>query len=207
MRLACALTAILALSACKKTDPEATTDNTKPQATESGAGPVVTKDISDEGLQVVERDLNNDKRSDTFTYQRPRPGQAPLIVRKEQDINFDGKIDIVSFFSLAGVLEREEYDGDFDGKTEITDYFQPQAACSNAPLRVSSEADTDFDGRPDKFTYYTANAECRPRPTHEERDENGDGKIDYWLRYDDKGAVVISGKDTNGDGRMDVREE
>ena len=38
-------------------------------------------------------------------------------------------------------------------------------------------------------------------------DVDGDGEIDYWLRFDVSGNVIKTGKDLDGDGKMDVREE
>jgi hypothetical protein len=91
-------------------------------------------------------------------------------------------------------------DGDFDGSYDTTDYYKDG-------VRVMSERDTTFDGRPNVFSYYEASTSGRGKITHQERDENGDGEIDYWLRFDISGNVIKTGKDVDGDGKMDVREE
>ena len=39
------------------------------------------------------------------------------------------------------------------------------------------------------------------------RDTNGDGKVDFWEYFDDAGKVIRTGKDVDGDGVMDVRQE
>ena len=35
----------------------------------------------------------------------------------------------------------------------------------------------------------------------------GDGKIDVWERFSPQGDVIRTGRDTNGDGKVDEREE
>jgi hypothetical protein len=40
-----------------------------------------------------------------------------------------------------------------------------------------------------------------------ESDTNGDGKVDFWEYFDDAGKVIRTGKDLDGDGVMDVRQE
>jgi hypothetical protein len=40
-----------------------------------------------------------------------------------------------------------------------------------------------------------------------ERDTNADGKIDFWEYLDESGNVVKVGRDVDGDGVMDVRND
>lgn len=184
--------ALLIQFACgnKKADPEATTS----EAYQELQRQVVQRETS-EGLVLVEIDLNSDSKPDVFNYYRERSNAARLLVRKELDMNLDGRIDIISHFDDTGALVREEMDGDFDGQFDWTDHYQ------NAK-RVMSEADTNYDGKLDVFTYYD-----NGKPTRKERDTDGDGRIDFWERFDESGNVIKTGADTTCDGKMDVREE
>jgi hypothetical protein len=161
---------------------------------------VVEKKLPEEGLILVEVDLDIDGQPDIFNYYRERADAPRIIVKKEVDLNHDGRVDVISYFDIRGELEREEMDGDFDGTFDTTDYYKNGN-------RVMSERDTSFDGRPNVFSYYEVSDGERGKITHQERDENGDGQIDYWLRFDAAGNVIKTGRDIDGDGKMDVREE
>ena len=65
-------------------------------------------------------------------------------MRKELDLNRDGKVDVVSYFDTEGQLEKEEMDSDYDGRFDWTDRYQDG-------IRVMSEYDTDYDGLPNVF--------------------------------------------------------
>jgi hypothetical protein len=161
---------------------------------------VVEKTLPEEGLTLVEVDLDINGQADIFNYYREREDAPRILVKKEVDLNYDGRVDVISYFDIRGDLEREEMDGDFDGTFDTTDYYKDGS-------RVMSERDTSFDGRPNVFSYYDASGGERGKITHQERDENGDGQIDYWLRFDSSGNVIKTGRDLDGDGKMDVREE
>ncbi|MBK8181009.1 MAG: hypothetical protein IPK67_19405 [Planctomycetes bacterium] len=65
-----------------------------------------------------------------------------------------------------------------------------------------SEVDADYNGVFDLFKYYESGKVRR-----KERDTNADGKIDFWEYFDDQGNVVKTGKDIDGDGVMDIRDQ
>jgi antitoxin component YwqK of YwqJK toxin-antitoxin module len=148
-----------------------------------------------DGNLVVEVDLDGDDRADIFNYFRKLEGEGRLLLRKEMDLNKDGRIDVWSFFTETGVLEREEMDGDFDGNIDWIDHYQ-------GGKRVMSEIDTQNSGRFDLFKYYESGNIRR-----KERDTTGDGNVDHWEYFDDEGNVVKVGWDIDGDGQMDVRED
>lgn len=150
---------------------------------------------SGDGLVVQAIDVNGDRTADVFNYMRERQDATPLMVRKETDLNWDGRIDVRAWFDDTGALTKEEMDGDFDGRVDWTDHYQGNR-------RVFSEVDTDFDGVFDLFKYYESGKVRR-----KERDTNADGKIDFWEYFDDQGNVVKTGKDLDGDGVMDVRDQ
>ena len=73
---------------------------------------------------------------------------------------------------------------------------------------VMTEVDTDGNGKMDQFSYYESpSMGATPRITRKERDTNGDTLIDIWERFDENGVVNRTGRDTDGDGKMDERDE
>lgn len=183
---------ILSLSACakKKSDADAQYES---QVRESS---LLSEKINDEGLIEQRIDMNADKRPDVFNYYREGANDGPRrMVRKETDLNMDGRIDVRSWFEDTGAIEREELDGDFDGRVDWVDHYR-------SSKRVMSEVDTDYNGVFDLFKYYESGKVRR-----KERDTNADGKIDFWEYFDDQGNVVKTGKDLDGDGVMDVRDQ
>jgi hypothetical protein len=178
----------------------------KKKAPEAGASKealtqrVIEKVLPDQGLVLVEIDLNADGRPEIFNFYRERTDAPRLLIRKETDLNADGQVDVISYFDAEGGLEKEESDGDFDGRFDMTDYFK-------GGRRVMAEWDSDYDGRPNVFRYYQANTTGAMRITHEERDTDGNGQVDFWIRFDGDGNVIKTGADTDGDGKMDMREE
>ena len=177
---------VLSFSACAAKKAET---GELPQAS------VLSETPAGDGLNIQSIDINGDKQADVFNYVRPRSDAAPLLIRKETDLNWDGRIDVRAWFDEDGVLTKEEMDGDFDGHVDWTDHYQ-------GTRRVMSEVDTDFDGVYDLFKYYEGAVLRR-----KERDSNKDGKVDLWEYFDDKGQVVKTGQDVDGDGVMDVRSE
>jgi hypothetical protein len=155
---------------------------------------------SEEGLVLVEIDLNSDGRPDVFNHYRERSQATRLLVRKDVDLNWDGKVDITSFYDDTARLVREEMDNDFDGKVDIVDHYQ-------GGVRVMSEVDTEYDGRFDLWKYYEQPPGGKPMLRRKERDTNADGKVDYWEYFNDQGQVVKTGRDVDGDGVMDERQE
>ena len=137
---------------------------------------------------------------DIKNYYRERSDAPRLLVRKEMDLNRDGKTDVISLFDPDGMLEREELDADYDGRFDWIDHYQKGE-------RVMSEYDTDSDGRPNVFKYYIKGSDGLVHLDRKERDEDGDGAIDVWEKFSQAGEVTRTARDTDGDGRMDVRED
>ncbi len=156
--------------------------------------PAMVEKASNDGLILVEIDLNSDGRPEVFNYYRERTQADRLLVRKEVDLNKDSRIDVRSFYDETGTLTREEMDGDFDGQVDWVDHYQGER-------RVMSEVDTDYNGVFDLFKYYEGGNVKR-----KERDTDGDGRVDFWEHFDAEGNVDKVGRDTDGDGQMDVRE-
>jgi len=156
---------------------------------------LLTEKIGAGGLIEQQIDLNKDERPDVFNFYRARKETTRLLVRKEVDLNWDGKIDVRTWFTDSGEIEKEEMDGDFDSRVDWIDHYK-------GGRRVMSEIDSDYDGAMDLFKYYE-NGKLRRK----ERDSKGDGRIDFWEYLDEQGNVLRTGRDVDGDGVMDIRDE
>lgn len=162
--------------------------------------PPITERPAEAGLVESMIDLDGDGKPEIRNFFRERADAPRLLVRKEVDMNRDGKTDVISYFTDDGALDREEMDSDYDGFFDWTDHYQKG-------VRVMSEYDSDNDGRPNVFKYFTRGDDGTVHLDRKERDEDGDGKIDVWERYDASGNVIRMGRDTDGDGKVDIREE
>lgn len=147
-----------------------------------------------DGLTEEHVDLNGDGVGEVTNYWRDRAGAERLLVHKDTDLNHDSKVDVRASFE-DGLRVTEEMDGDFDGRTDWVDHYI-------SGKRSYSEIDTDWNGTFDLFKYYETG-----RVRRKERDTNADGRVDFWEYLDDQGNVVKTGKDNDGDGKMDVRDQ
>lgn len=149
-----------------------------------------------EGTEITERfDLNGDKEPDVWKISfLPDESGEKTLLRKELDINFDGKVDILKFYDVNGDLEREEMDLDFDGRIDAANVY-------DAGVLAVREVDTAFDGGTDVWKYYDAGALVR-----KERDANGDGAVDSWEYFKD-GKLTRVGSDRDGDGEPEFFED
>lgn len=149
----------------------------------------------DGGLTEVTVDLDGDGRAEVTNYVRARTDAPDLVLRKDVDLNRDGRVDVRSVFDDGGLRVEENLDQDFDGRADWVDHY------INGK-RSYAEIDTNFDGVFDVFKYYENGLVRR-----KERDSNGDGRIDTWEYLDGGGNVVKTGRDIDGDGKMDTRED
>jgi hypothetical protein len=136
---------------------------------------------------IVAVDVNGDGRPDIRTVMR---GGRPYC--RETDANFDGRVDIIRFFDDQGRPTRVEDDYDFDGRIDVV------ATYENGVI-VSDMLDTNFDGRTDTWRDYENGHVSEMR-----RDTNSDGRVDTWERFDERGRLIYTGLDTNGDGEPDA---
>lgn len=156
---------------------------------------VMTEEPTDDGLVKQLVDMDGDGQADVHNYFRERADGPRLLVRKDSDLNRDSKIDVRTHFDTTGRIEKEEMDGDFDGNIDWVDHYQ-------GGKRTLSEVDTNYDRAFDLFKVYEGGTVRR-----KERDTDFDGKVDFWEYLDDKGNVTKVGRDIDGDGVMDVRED
>jgi hypothetical protein len=160
----------------------------------TGTAGVLTTRVTADGLTAEEVDLDGDGKVEIVNYYRAS-GEGRLLLKKDVDLNRDGRMDVRSTFDEAGLRVLEEMDGDFDGRADVVDHYI-------AGKRSMTEKDTDYDGTFDLFSYYEGGKVRR-----KERDSNRDGKVDFWEYLDDSGAVIKTGRDRDGDGVMDERSQ
>lgn len=146
------------------------------------------------GTQLSTVDINGDKKPDVWNYTVPatdkhgKPRQR--LVRKELDLNWDGKVDLVRVYADDESIREEIFDLDFDGKPDqVTQY-------ENGVV-VKKSRDLSNTGRPSQWSYYENGKLVR-----KERDTNADGKVDYW-EYWSGGKLERIGEDLDFDGKVD----
>ena len=144
--------------------------------------------------KVTRYDLNHDGTPDVFSSSITVKGEdgkeVQRTVRKELDLNYDGKIDITKFYDDSEQVDKEAYDLDFDGKVDQVNFYV-KGVC------VRKERDLNYDGKADLWLFLEKNHIVR-----KERDNNGDGKVDYW-EYWENDQVDRVGEDLDGDGTVD----
>jgi hypothetical protein len=163
-------------------------------ATSSGDQSVGAVRLPDDKFDVSccnkrEFDLNRDGKPDSYQFVKVIDND-PVVVRKENDVNFDGRIDLVRNLSDKGELVEERLDNDFDGRIDLVVSFEKGAI-------VKKEYDTNFDDKTDLWRYFDKGVINR-----EEADLNYDGRVDYW-EYFEAGKLDRVGIDRDADGNVD----
>jgi hypothetical protein len=116
------------------------------------------------------------------------------VVRKERDLNGDGKIDIWEAYDEDGNVSKQVCDLDFDGKPDLVVTYEKG-------LLVKKELAPGFDGMARTVAYFENGKLVR-----KERDRSGAGKIDTWEYYEN-GELDRIGYDDDGDGQVDRWEK
>lgn len=170
---------------------------TSAQRLEDGKGEVLSASIrrtSSGDEKVTEFDLNGDKKADVWTYTatvKDADGKSvERLVRKELDLNWDGKIDMTRTYDDKEQIVQEALDMDFDGKIDQINYFEKGVI-------VRKERDMMASGRPTCWLFYE-----KGKLVRKEKDTNTDGKVDYW-EYWEGDQVDRVGEDLDGDGTVD----
>jgi hypothetical protein len=144
--------------------------------------------------KVVQYDMNRDGKPDVWEYSvsvKDAEGKSvDRLVRKEMDLNFDGKVDAVYWYDDKGDKVREQLDLDFDGKVDETIFFEKGQV-------VRKERDLNGDGKVDTWLFYE-----RGQLVRKERDTKGTGRVDYW-EFWENGQIDRIGEDLDGDGNVD----
>lgn len=199
--------AAVAITGCGSASEAKRDEGAKGSAAAPAGDEQGSTELQQDGSSAIERvDINGDRKADVFKFYRVLSGEGAdakkVLIRKEMDVNFDQKIDIVQYF--AGemgkeVLVREEMDLDFDGRVDETRHYKDG-------VKHLVELDLGFDGRTDTWRYYqqtkTEDGKTVVRLVEKRRDTNGDGAVDVWEYYTG-GSLQKIGYDTDGDGSPD----
>jgi len=153
-----------------------------------------TKVEGSETVQIL--DLNGDGKADVWKVSVKLPGakERLLLIRKDLDVNFDGRVDIRRHYGESGDVEREEMDLDFDTRVDAVHFYRKGAL-------YMSEIDMAFDGTTDVWKFYDDGELVR-----KERDLDGDSSVDSW-EYWKAGRLVRKGSDRDGDGEPEYFED
>jgi hypothetical protein len=161
-------------------------------------------------------DLNQDGKADVRKIYA-KSGDTEVVVCREADLNFDRTLDMFVYFDETGAIKRDEIDLDYDGVIDIISYYangkvvkQELDTNSNGvvdrvrfledgvPTRV--EGDTNGDGKVDYWEYYDAGKLIRVG-----MDTDGDGRADTWNRDEatppEAGASVAPAAAGEGDDK------
>lgn len=194
LRLGVSLAVSLAIGllGCNGAEEKGDAPATNLAVVDGGAKRIPADDFDYDAHQQRPLDLNKDGIPDAYQYSRVVDDQ-PAIFRKEVDINFDGKIDLIRSFNKKGDLVAERLDHDFDGRIDVVNHFEKGVI-------IKKEYDTNFDSNVDLWRYFDKGTIAR-----KEADLNHDGKVDYWEYYEE-GKLDRIGVDRDSDGEVDEWE-
>ena len=115
--------------------------------------------------------------------------KSDVMVRQEEDRDYDGKTDSVLRFA-RGKLSAREIDTNNDGLPDIWERYQ-------SGRQVERNLDRDYNGTPDAFYEFEGKYLARER-----HDADNDGKVDLWIKYK-AGRRASAEEDRDRDGRVD----
>ncbi len=150
---------------------------------------------------VEKADINLDGKDDVWVHlqesQDPeRPGYViRKLIRKEADLNFDGRIDIVRLFNDKEQLVEESVDLDFDGKNDSVTYYE------NNVVKTKDF----FQG--DREVVFIRKVYASGKLAEVRRDDDRNGVFDYCEVWYEGVKMLRHGKDLNGDGDCDHWEQ
>lgn len=128
-------------------------------------------------------DLNRDKATDVREVY-----EKGVLVCREIDLNFDGRMDLFRYYDSKGIPKQEEIDLDKDGRIDIVTYFD------NSGKEIRQEFDTNYDNKTDVWRYFS-----QGKIEKIVRDIDYNGKGDVWTICKE-GKPVVMKLDINGDG-------
>ncbi len=119
-----------------------------------------------------EADLNHDGTKDVFRFYNDQ-GRT---LREEEDRDFDGQLDVITYFDNGEVVRRE-FDTNHDGMVDMRMYYR-----DHRPYRAERELQSDnaLDFRPDYWEFYDTHGHVVRIGT----DYDHDGRADRWDRVD-----------------------
>lgn len=172
--------AVLSLAGCSDPEKERLRETTIP-----------TYDKSTGKLVELTFDMNKNGVIDTWT---TMDGARPVLTR--MDTNEDGKIDRWEYMGPDGKLVKVGFSRADDGKPDAWAYEAPGGGRVER-IEISSVAD---ENRIDRWEFYDEAGTL----VRAEEDTNQDGVVDKWETYAN-GVVQTAAFDENGDGKPDRR--
>lgn len=153
----------------------------------------LTPERGSDGTLVERLDLNGDGTPNLwriYSVEKRDDGQPgkKVLIRKDIDMNRDGRVDVRQHIGADERIEREEMDLDYDGRVDAVVYYKDGKV-------MKRELDLTLDGRPDVVKIYE-NGELITK----ERDTDDNGTFDVWEYYQG-GKLVRIGRDRDGDGK------
>jgi hypothetical protein len=170
-------------------------------------------------IEVLRRvlDADRDGLPEQVRYYDPR---GELLLRQEQDTDYDGRIDAWLGYQ-GGQLATRELDTSGDGRADSFERYaggrmqersidRDGDGVRDASYLYQGESlqeerhDRNNDGRPDRVIRYQER-----RRSSSEEDEDGDGRFDTWTTFQVVGGRELPARierDTQGRGRADVFE-
>ncbi len=121
-------------------------------------------------LACREADLNGDGIKDVVRYYNDEG--RPL--REEADRNFDGTMDVITFFQEGRII-RQEQDSNGDGRVDTKIYYERGAMVRTE--RDLAGRSTAARWQPDRWEYFESGRMVRMGT-----DVDGDGNVDRWDR-------------------------
>jgi len=153
------------------------------------------------GAMTVEKgDVSGDGKPDVWNFYKQIPDpQDPTVfkrqlMKKEADLNFDGRKDITREFDDEGTLVREEADLDYDGQLDQVNFYKGGILAKKHVYKAG-------DGKVFIWKFYEEGKMVRMN-----RDENHDGRPDYCELWYAGEKISKKGWDKTGDGECDYCE-
>jgi len=211
----------LAERADPRTAPSAPRDRDLPRAIFEKELLIISEGTwgNEDPLDVIRLNLDADRdgKPEQVRYIERRSGK---IVRKEQDRDYDGTLDVWQDYE-EGQLVARVIDSDGDGRPDTWEQYADGRMTSRAIDRdnddvkdafyryrgdslVEERHDSDNDGRIDRRVSYE-----QRRRTRAEEDRDRDGRMDTWTTYrvvNGDEVVARVERDTKGGGKPDVFE-
>ncbi len=194
MRRALLVTAGLIAASCSSHSPRTATPAVAPPAESAIAVQAIPELKPQPGEKGTAYDTNHAGRPNLWKYSVVVAEGRERVVRREVDLNGDGKVDEWDAYDEDGNLAKAVYDLDFDGKPDLVVTYEKGQL-------VKKELAPGFDGMVRTVAFYENGKLVR-----KERDSKGTGKIDTW-EYFENGELDRIGTDLDGDGQVDKWEK
>jgi hypothetical protein len=144
---------------------------------------------NEESMEVMRGvlDADEDGKPEQVRFFDP---ESKVLLRKEQDSNFDGVLDLWSSYEAGSVVTRVR-DTDEDGEADVWEHYENERMTHRT-------IDRDRDGIADAFYQYAGDILVEER-----HDANNDGSVDRRIRYQNLFRQSAE-EDLDRDGQMDV---